>query len=391
MSQGPSMPGGDPVALEQYAALLESAAAGTASLSASSRQVSSDIRTGAAWTGEAADGYTAFTGNLSQGVANLESPLARIASAVRDYAGSLRAAQQRVAAYSAAAQTANATGHAADVASAKAAASAATSAVAVQQAAGDRATAAVRDATAEMENPFGADGPVRAWIEKTHAPWDALAADLPVGRVISGRVLDYVEAAEDVRDNLKELPELLKKSYGELEADMGAAGASEADLDEETLDLLKFMDGTRRLDAAWLEDAAAAGRATSILRGVGVASDLLGTVGDVYTEIKPEDGGAMGVVDRGMAGANATASVVDGGYLTYALIAGTAAEVPVAGEVVLVGTGVYLGGDFLYHHWTSFRDVCNDVGHATVASADAVGHAAVGSAKGVWHGITSIF
>jgi hypothetical protein len=50
---------------------------------------------------------------------------------------------------------------------------------------------------------------------------------------------------------------------------------------------------------------------------------------------------------------------VNGGYLTYAMIAGSAAEVPVAGEVV--------------------------------AGADAVGHAAVGAAKGVWHGITSIF
>jgi hypothetical protein len=173
-------------------------------------------------------------------------------------------------------------------------------------------------------------------------------------------VLDYVEAAEEVRENLEELPELLKKNYAELEESMRAAGASEADLDEETLDLLKFMDGTRKLDAAWLEDAAAATRTTSILRGVGLGSDLLAMAGDYFTIRKPEDGGAMGVVDQGAAGANAVASG-------------------------------YLGGDYLYHHWTPFRDVCNDVGHATVAGADAVGHAAVGAAKGVWHGITSIF
>jgi hypothetical protein len=52
MSQGLSMPGGDPAALEQYAALLEIAAKGTASLSASSHQMTGDIRTSADWTGE---------------------------------------------------------------------------------------------------------------------------------------------------------------------------------------------------------------------------------------------------------------------------------------------------------------------------------------------------
>jgi hypothetical protein len=52
----------------------------------------------------------------------------------------------------------------------------------------------------------------------------------------------------------------------------------------------------------------------------------------------------------------------------------------VAGQVALIGTGLYLGGDYLYHHWKPFHDVCNDVGHATVSVA-----------KGIWHGITSIF
>jgi hypothetical protein len=54
--------------------------------------------------------------------------------------------------------------------------------------------------------------------------------------------------------------------------------------------------------------------------------------------------------------------------------------VPVVGEVVMVGTGLYLGGTYLYHHWKPFRNVCNDVGH-TVASA----------AKSTWHAVTSIF
>ena len=39
------------------------------------------------------------------------------------------------------------------------------------------------------------------------------------------------------------------------------------------------------------------------------------------------------------------------------------------GEVVIAGTGLYLAGDFLYHHWTPFRNVANDVGHATVKAS----------------------
>ena len=39
---------------------------------------------------------------------------------------------------------------------------------------------------------------------------------------------------------------------------------------------------------------------------------------------------------------------------------------PGFGEVALAATGIYLSGDYLYQHWTPFRDVANDVGHATV-------------------------
>lgn len=60
-------------------------------------------------------------------------------------------------------------------------------------------------------------------------------------------------------------------------------------------------------------------------------------------------------------------------------------EIPVAGEVVMVGTGVYLAGDYLYHHWTPFRNVCDGVGHGTVTAAKAVGS---GVTKG-WKATTS--
>ena len=70
---------------------------------------------------------------------------------------------------------------------------------------------------------------------------------------------------------------------------------------------------------------------------------------------------------------------------------------PVVGEVALAATGVYLAGDFLYQHWTPFRDVANDVGHATVDVADDIGHSTVQQADDVghaavsaWHAVTSI-
>lgn len=385
------VPQGDPSALERLAAELDEHASDMDGLASSTARTTADIKTNADWTGSAADAYTGFTTNLTHGVGGVQAPLSKMASSVRGYAGYLRTAQEKVSEYNSAAQTAASTGHPAHVTAAKAADQDAQSAVAEANAAGNQAAKEVSEAKDEMENPFGPDGPVREWIEKLHAPWDVLAADLPLGRVISGRIQDYVEGAEEVRENLEELPGLLKKSYAELEGSMQESGANVAELDEETLGLLKVMHGTEKLDAAWLEDAARATRFTNVLRGVGVGSDAAAIVGDYFTLRKPEDDGAMGVVDRSMAGANAVAAGVDGSYLIAGMVVGSTAEIPVAGEVVLVGTGIYLGGDYLYHHWTPFRNVVNDVGHATVATADAVGHVATSAAKGAWHGITSIF
>jgi hypothetical protein len=81
-----------------------------------------------------------------------------------------------------------------------------------------------------------------------------------------------------------------------------------------------------------------------------------------------------------VAAVNMGASAADGTYAVLGMLNMTTDEIPVAGEVVLVGSGLYLGGDYLYHHWQPFHDVCNDVGHATASVA-----------KGIWHGVTSIF
>ena len=134
------------------------------------------------------------------------------------------------------------------------------------------------------------------------------------------------------------------------------------------------------LNTAWKAGGKAAAASGGLLKGAAAGSDLLAIGGDIYTEIKPEDSGTMAVVDRSVAGVNAAAAGLDGGYAIAGLIAGTTFEVPVVGEVALVGTGLYLARDYLYHHWTPFRDVANDVGH-TVAS----------TAKDAWHDVTNFF
>ncbi len=377
-------PGGDPAVLEQMAAQLETAARGAASLADSTGQVTAGVRSAAEWTGDAADGYTAFTGNLTKGVTGTGAPLAQIAAAVREYAGSLRAAQQKVTAYAAAAHSAQAAGTSpASLASAELAGQDAATAVAAQQAAGDRAAAQVREASTQLEDPFGPDGAVRAWIERVHVPWDSLAGDAVLGRYLAAAA-DGRESVELAEEFAKDLPELMSGKFSEFVGPWMSAlskgAATEAELAGALREFTGDYNAIGALNTAWKAGGTAALADSRLLGGIAGGADLLAIGGDIYTEIKPEDSGAMAVVDRSAAGVNGAAAGLDGGYAIAGLIAGTTFEVPVAGEVALVGTGLYLGADYLYHHWTPFRDVANDVGHAVASTT-----------KDAWHDVTSFF
>jgi uncharacterized protein YukE len=374
-----TMPAGDPAALEQLAAALEAAAAGAGNLAAATGQVTADVRDRADWTGDAADAYSSFTANLTTGVGATRSPLTLIASAVRDYAGCLRVAQEKVTAYSGACRAAEASKSPADVTAASAAGRDAQLAVASQQAAGDQAAQQVSAATRQLADPFGPDGPVRSWIERIHAPWDSLAGDAAVARFLA-TVKSGEEIVEQGQELIKELPKAFDEAWEDLEYAVRANGGDEADLDEALLDLIDDFDAIRGFNAGWMKAGEELTEGATAVRGIALGSDALGIAGDIFTEIKPEDSGAMGWADRGVAAVNMGASGLDATYTTLAMLNMTTDEVPVAGEVTLIGTGLYLGGDYLYHHWTPFRDVAHDIGHATVSVA-----------KGVWHGITSIF
>jgi uncharacterized protein YukE len=187
---GVTMPGGDPGLLEQLAARLEAIAEGTADLGASTRQVTASIPADAEWTGDAADAYTAFTGNLAQGVVATPAPLSKIALAVREYAGCLRTAQETVTAYASAAEAAEVSGNDSGyVSAAELAGQNASAAIAAWQAAGDRAAADVTAAAGQLGDVFGSQGPVASWLVRQPIDWDTLAGFPGLGEPVGPQIL----------------------------------------------------------------------------------------------------------------------------------------------------------------------------------------------------------
>jgi uncharacterized protein YukE len=187
---GLAMPGGDPDTLEQLASRLEVAAGGFGGLGRSTHQVTVSVRSSAEWTGDAADSYSAFTGNLGQGVAAVEAPLSRIALSVRDYAGLLRAAQQKVVAYASAAETAQVSGNDRAYASvAEGAAQDAEAALTAWQAGGDRVATEVTNAAGQLGNVFGSQGPVQNWLGSQPVPLDTLAGIPGLGDPVMPQIL----------------------------------------------------------------------------------------------------------------------------------------------------------------------------------------------------------
>ncbi len=119
-------------------------------------------------------------------------------------------------------------------------------------------------------------------------------------------------------------------------------------------------------------------------------------VSDVATIIKPDDDGTAGWVDRGMAGANGvvSADAVFGGAGTEALggalgiIDVSSSWIPVAGQVVLAGTALYLAGDWAYNNVKWFHDGIDDAGEGIEHAGEGLEHVGAGlmhGAEGVAH------
>lgn len=214
--------------------------------------------------------------------------------------------------------------------------------------------------TRSGENESAPDELLPPWIEGPHAVWDALGADSALTALI-----DHGKAPGEWAEKL---PELVKQWYSE---DVNAL-AYDADRGLTSWDNVEAAYGRwlRKTDAAefftekWLGD-------TKVLRAITPGLQFLkgltggaAILGDISVIAHPEDKGTMGWVDRGMAGANMALVTAD-------LVLDS---IPGVGEVAMVGTGIFLGGDYLYHHWEPFHNLCDTVGHGTVSVAKTVWH-----------------
>ena len=114
----------------------------------------------------------------------------------------------------------------------------------------------------------------------------------------------------------------------------------------------------------------------------GKITGVLGIVGDVATIIDPGDvSSGEKTWLRVAAASNAAGTVVvlagDGTVTAVAGALGIDAAVgwvPVAGQAVVIATGVFLAGDYLYHHWKPAKVVIDAVGHGVKVGFDATVH-----------------
>jgi hypothetical protein len=172
------------------------------------------------------------------------------------------------------------------------------------------------------------------------------------------------------------------------EASAAMADGNSAETTELLLKAAKLGQATGENVDAWYAFAprwlGKAADGLSAVRGASSALGVLGILGDTTDMISPQNKGALGWVDRGVAATNA-------GFLTADLVGADLVMdmIPGLGEVAIAATGLYLAGDFLYQHCTPFHDVANDVGHATVTTVKDTGHAAAVAAADVGHGASS--
>jgi hypothetical protein len=205
--------------------------------------------------------------------------------------------------------------------------------------------------------------PVRKVLEAVLAPLDIALADHWVSALekIAGVPSELVQQVAEKVEDVQKLADAGKFRIEELIA----AG--------------KFAESAGGKYDAWYAFApnwlkTAAGSIAEI-RGLSYTLSGLGLVADVGTVISPQNQGALGWVDRGAAGAN---GLLIGADLALDVLPGV-------GEVALAATGIYLAGDYLYQHWTPFRNVANAVGHATVNALDGTAH----EADSAWHDLDS--
>jgi uncharacterized protein YukE len=362
-------PAGDPQALMNLADQLDQHATNVGNLGTNTLKTTQGIASAADWTGSAASAYGDFTGNTAHAVTGLESPLHNVANSIRTYAGVLKSAQQRVTDAVGTANNnikSNPACSETEISSAQKTASDAQSEV-------DKAGEQCAGEVGEQESAF------KVFMEKIETPakineWAHVPFDVAVSDAWLDKVLDsWKETAEGKVKSATQAQADLEKSLQQTFDDEVGSVAHDFDNGEASMEDVESAFAKYAADAKAATSAAAdavdtAETGVNIAKAAGAASKLMGglaIVGDAMTIIKPEDSGAMGWVDRGAAAANA-------GTTGMLLALNATDEIPVWGEAVAVGTGLYLAGDFLYHNFKPFHDLCNTVGSGIATGAKAV-------------------
>jgi len=205
--------------------------------------------------------------------------------------------------------------------------------------------------------------PVRTVLEAVLAPFDIVAADHWVSALEKVAAVPSEWLAE-AGQRLDEIETAMRGGESQVDGLIGAGRLLESTGGK--------LDAWYAFAPGWLKTAAGS---LAEIRGLSYTLGGLGLIADAGTVISPQDSGALGTADRLAAGTN-------GLLITLDLATG---ELPVVGQVALAATGMYLAGDYLYHHWTPFHDVADEVGHATVKVTDGLVH----GAKSAWHSVTS--
>ena len=125
----------------------------------------------------------------------------------------------------------------------------------------------------------------------------------------------------------------------------------------EVMDALKMGKVSDGIDAilraSHFDHLVAVARTGSPFEAVSHGFGGLDIFADANTAVAPPDKGAVGMLDR-------EAAVTNGTLVTLNMFD----ELPVGGQIIMISTGIYLGGDYLYHHWTPFHNAV----HALVTS-----------------------
>lgn len=412
-------PLGDPFAIRSLATTLAGGADSVGDSAVAVRRQADRVVSENSWTGEAASGFTTSTDLLTTGLSSLEAPTHDVASACRGFADALDQAQRRISAAALRYESAKSASDAL-VAHVNADPDRTPVEVAAAQKTIDGYSREMRGAVDdaglawsgyhEAEQSYSAQitsaviplqtvpsleellrllGDINEYTDAFDSIWElawSYASVRNLAAVIRGgsepiQTLEGLLAA--VRSGAQESPAAVAAATSELSAMQGeiaALRALQARGSISAAELSRLTDLERRLPSAVARVEAALGGAESFSRWskiLGGASKVLtgiAVLGDVMTLIDPPHEGGWGVVDRVAAGGNlvglgigAVAATSWGG----ALLAGTA--IPVVGQVLVVGTGLYLAGSWLYDNWEPFHDVVDSAVSGVVDAAQATG------------------